>query len=116
MQESAKDIRMASEPTASAPQLLTNRRETVGAEVCVGGSLEPSPQAFDGVQFGSVRREAMDREPRALGADVVQGFTAAMGEESVPEKNDRPPDVATQVLEETDDLSPQGRHSLDPPG
>lgn len=104
MQESAKHIRMISEAAAPAAQLLTDRCQAVGTEVCVRRSLEPSPYAFHGVEFGGVRREAMDRKPSALGADIVQGFAAAMGEESVPDQNHRPSDVAAQVLEETDNL------------
>jgi hypothetical protein len=95
---------MPAESAAPASQLLTDWREAVGAEVGVGGSLEPSPQALDRVEIGSVRRQAVDGEPGALGADVVQGFPAAMGEESVPDEKHRPSDVATQVLEEAHDL------------
>ena len=104
MKESAEDVGAAAKSGTAAAQLSTDWCEAVGAEICMAGPLEPGPQALDRVEIGGVRRKTVDSEPSALGVDVVQGFPTPMGEEPVPDEKHRPSDVATQVLQEADDL------------
>ncbi len=100
---------MAAEAAATPAQLTAYGGEALGAQVGRDGALTPGPHAFDWVEFRGVGRKAMDGEPGALGLDVGPRLEAAVGVQAVPEQNDTSPDVATQVLQETNDLGGSDR-------
>jgi len=104
VEESTKSIGMAAETTTTEAQLTSDGREAVGTEVGRRGALEPRPQAFDRVELRGIGREAMHCEPRALGLDVGPRYEAAVRVQTIPEKDDRPPDVTTQVPKEAHNL------------
>src|SRR5450755_364648 len=70
-----------------------------GAEVGQRMPLEPSPQEFDGVQVGRVRRQERHLHGAIGGVEVFAHELAAVGLQTVPDDQQRLPQVGAQRLE-----------------
>lgn len=109
MEESLKSVGMADEAATAEAQLVTDRCEALGTEVGRRGPLAPGPQAFHRIQLGGVGRQAMHRQPGALGFGVGAGLKASVRVEPVPKQDHASSDMTTQVPEESHHLGGANR-------
>src|SRR6478735_2553766 len=75
-----------------------------GTEVRQGVALEPSPQVFDGIEFGRVGRQEGQLQTAPGAVDIVAHQPRAMRPQSVPDDEQSLPKLATQRFEEDNDL------------
>jgi hypothetical protein len=77
----------AAEPGAQRPAERVQIGRTMIRELA---GLDVAPQGLNGVQFGGIGRQALDREPGALSGDVGAHAATGMGAEPVPQQDDPP--------------------------
>lgn len=104
MEESKKQASAPPGLTSATTDVLPERLEPVGAEVRDRGALEPGPEALDRVELRRVGRKSMGPKLAPLRVEMAGRLSTAMGVESVPEQDDGPPDVPSQMAQKVDHL------------
>ena len=87
-QEASGQRRMPTHPTEARAQRATEGIQVGRAVIREFAGLHVAPQGFDGVQFGGIGRQALDREPGPLGSQVGAHPATGVGAEPVPQQDD----------------------------
>lgn len=82
------------------PEVALQLREVPGSKVCEFHPLEVTPEPFVWVEFGSIRREVLDKESTAMLPEEIANESGAMGVEVIPDENDGAADVPQEVAQE----------------
>jgi len=83
--------------------VLDDRREGVFADVGQTGSLDPSPEALHGIEFGCVGGKSDDLQS-TLPLDELAHLLRAVRLKAVPDQHDLAAKVTEEVPEEDEDL------------
>ena len=78
--------------------------EIVRAEVRQGMTLEPSPQIFDRIQIGRVRRQESNLDVAIDAVQVIPHQFRPVRLEAIPDNQERLLEVGFECLEKLDDL------------
>lgn len=94
----------ATHATKASTKLVLDSVEIVGAEVGELAALDVAPHELGWVQVRRVAGQALDREPRALSAQVRLHGTALMRRQAVPDQDDASPaELPLEVVQERDE-------------
>lgn len=74
--------------------------QAIGAEVRQRMTLEPRPQVFDRVQFGSIGRQEADLDMAVGGVDIVAHQSTVVTPGTVPQNQQRLAKVRFEGIEE----------------
>ncbi len=97
-QKASQQILPALHGVGSATCSMGQSVKIKGGIVGQGIGLEVSPEVFDRVEFGSVRRQVL--EMRRAGQDALVEELALVGLEAVPDEHDGGAQLPLQMLEE----------------
>ena len=75
--------------------------EVGGTAVGEGIGLQPTPEIFDGVEFGSIGGKEVEMQPR-MASHELSYFGAAMGWQAVPHEHDVTWQLSQELLEKLD--------------
>lgn len=78
--------------------------QVVVGRVGQGGRVQVSPERFDRVEFGGIRREPLDAQPPTVLLQSALGEAAAVGREAVPKEKDSTSPMTPEGSEEADEL------------
>jgi len=77
-------------------------------------SFPVTPDVFDGIEFGSVGRQVLEREAPVLSRDKVPDHSATVLTQAIPDDQDASGDLAQQTTQEVHDLGTANRAGVQP--
>lgn len=93
----------ATDATKAGTKLVLDPVEIVGTEVGELAALDVAPDELGRVELRRVAGQALDREPRAVSAQVRLHGSALMRWQAVPDQDDSPPaELPLEVVQEVD--------------
>lgn len=101
MKEAAEELLVSEEWFAAVEDVVGELVEVGGTAVGEGIGLEPTPEVFDGVQFGGISRQEFEMQPR-MASHELSYFGAAMGWQAVPHEDDVTGQLPQELLEKFD--------------
>jgi len=84
-------------PAAQDPQVVVGRIGQCGA-------IEVSPEWFDQIEFGRIRREPLESQPPTVLLQSALGEAAAVGREAIPEEKDTTSSMTPEGSEEAHEV------------
>ncbi len=68
------------------------------------GAVQVSPERFDGIEFGGIRREPLDPQPPTVLPQGALGDAAPVGREAIPEEEDSTSPMTSEGGEEAHEV------------
>ncbi len=94
----------APDAAKAGPKLVLDLVKIVGAEVGELAALDVAPHELGRVEIRRVAGQALDREPRALSAQVRLHGRTPVRRQAIPDQDDAPPaELALEVGQEVDE-------------
>ncbi len=84
------------------PRGLKQRVEVKRSKVCQRVHFKVTPDVFNGIKFGCVRRKEMGMQTRVFDKELARSLRA-MGLKTIPNQDDRPGKLVQKHAEEMDD-------------
>ncbi len=109
MKEGTDHLRASSEAAQGQADVLFENLQMGRTQSGQGVLFHPGPQAFVGVQFWRVGRQAIDAQLVAVFPQRLSRQFRAVGVQPVPEQEDRAGNPAQQVAEEADQFGAADR-------
>lgn len=104
-QEGFTEIVASSDLGGGPSDAAANGVEVLADELGHVGPCEMTPEVFDRIQFGSVRRQVLDRQPRDLSGEMTLHVAASVSREAIPQQYDLAiADMPLQSPQVRDDL------------
>jgi len=105
-EETSKQIGAAVDSPCSFPQPLPDFPKRGRGIICHDAAVEMSPYVFNGVEFGSIRRQPFELQPSIFNSlrDIGKSKTAFMGGQTIPEENNPSSKLAMQRPQKVHDI------------